>query len=212
MSTVYDRESLVVVRPSSVWEGSDSGLLDWAIPFYGGAGPHVILDATWGLGTFWKGSTYTPTASTDLDGRGRPSVIADNRALPFRDSAFSIVVYDPPHLSDHDTPGSSKLMLNRYGDAGRTNNVSHLFLPFFVEAWRVCKPHGIVLCKIADMVHNGKSQWQHVDMMKAAEACGFEVDDLIVKVRKSAMISGAWKNAYHARKRHSFFLILKKGR
>ena len=202
-------------RPSSVWEGSDSGFLGWSIPFYTRTDlVQEILDATWGLGTFWhRGKApakFSPRATIDIDPRGRPDVVADFTALPFQDATFTVVVFDPPHLTDHDTPQSSKVMLNRYGDAGRVDNVSHLFLPFFKEAMRVTKPRGIVLCKMSDMVHSGKSQWQHVDLMLAAQAVGFEVDDLIVKVRKSAMISGAWKNAFHARKRHCFWIVLRR--
>jgi DNA modification methylase len=75
------------------------------------------------------------------------------------------------------------------------------------EAKRVLKPDGLLLAKITDMVNNHKSKWPHVDFMRMAEAQGFTVCDLIVKVRKGPMVSTKWKAAHHARKRHCFWII-----
>jgi len=47
---------MVVERPYSVWESTDAEFLNWAIDFYlrQNAGDALILDATYGLGNFWR--------------------------------------------------------------------------------------------------------------------------------------------------------------
>ena len=39
-----------------------------------------------------------------------------------------------------------------------------------------------------------------------------QVCDLIIKTRKGPMMDPKWKNAYHARKRHCFWIICRKGK
>ena len=68
-----------------------------------------------------------------------------------------------------------------------------------------------MLAKITDMVNNHRSQWAHCDFMRMAKEAGFTVCDLIVKVRKGPMLSDKWRNAYHARKRHCFWIICRNG-
>jgi hypothetical protein len=43
--------------------------------------------------------------------------------------------------------------------------------------------------------------------MRMAEDAGFAVCDLIVKIRGGPMLSDKWKEAHHARKRHSFWIV-----
>ncbi len=202
-------------RPSSVWEGNDSGLLSWAIPFYHGIYDPIILDCTYGKGTFWKGFERGTLFGSDLISKALipmgwwPVVVADFRSLPFRNRTFDVVVFDPPHLTDG---GKGSLYSERYETGEKAKNISYLFPPFLREAKRVLRPNGIVLAKIADQVHGGKSQWQHVDFMRDAEEAGLTVCDMIVKVRKSAVIDPKWKNVYHARKRHAMWIVCRKGK
>ncbi len=206
---------MTIPRPSSIWEGNDRDLLQWSIPFYWReeSSPR-ILDATFGQGRFWEGSPLSSAVvGIDLIPKQAGVIQMDNSNMAFRSSVFDVVVYDPPHLpADHVSPGASKIYKENYEAAGAGENVTPLFAPFLSEAWNVLSPGGIVLCKITDLVHSGKAQWQHVSFMQLAAAAGFVVCDVIIKVRKSALISSKWKNAYHARKRHCFWIICRKGK
>jgi hypothetical protein len=48
-------------------------------------------------GRFWRDSRR-PIVGIDLDIKYRPAVVADNSRMPFVDSLFDVIVYDPPHI------------------------------------------------------------------------------------------------------------------
>jgi hypothetical protein len=78
------------------------------------------------------------------------------------------------------------------------------------EAWRVLIDEGILLCKIADYVHNHRYQWAHVDLICAGRAAGFTACDCIIKVRKGPIIDPKWKIAHHSRRQHCYWLVFRK--
>ena len=89
-------------------------------------------------------------------------------------------------------------------------NFSYTFPPFLKEAWCVLGPEGLLLCKIADYVHDHRYQWAHVELIDAAQRVGFQPCDSIVKVRKGPIIDPKWKAAHHTRRQHCFWLIFRK--
>ncbi|HAU5688284.1 Uncharacterised protein [Citrobacter freundii] len=94
----------------------------------------TILDMCCGSRMFWFNKQDTRAVFTDIraeehelcDGRRlviSPDLIADFRSLPFADSSFPVVVFDPPHL---ERVGQSAWMGKKYG---RLNK----------KTWRSCK-------------------------------------------------------------------------
>ncbi len=195
--------------PSSIWEGSDAGLLSWAIPFYWREdGAPDILDVNYGAGRFWRGAAGT---CVSLDIATLADIRADNRALPFRREVFDVVVYDPPHLAERHIGAEYGGMQALYGRGTGSESTADDFPLFLAEAARVLRPGGVLLAKLADNVHRGRNQWEHVAFMLHASDV-LQVCDLIIKTRKGPMMDPKWKNAYHARKRHCFWIICRKGR
>ena len=200
---------------SSVWEGNDPELLEAMFSFYAEIPPEPILDATYNAGRFWKGSTRQ-VVSMDIDAQYKPAIVGDNRIMKGVGSeSFGVVVYDPPHVGPQGRDKSKKRFDVDFGarvECGKEHNwnLSYLYPPFLHQAMRVLKPRGLLLAKITDMVNNHKSKWPHVDFMRMAEAEGFTVCDLIVKVRTGPMQSNKWKEAHHARKRHCFWIVCRK--
>jgi DNA modification methylase len=149
----------------------------------------------------------------DIDPQYKPMIVGDNRKMKGVPSAkFGVVVFDPPHVGPQGRDKSRKRFDVDFGatmECGKEQdwNMSYLFPAFLKQAKRVLKPHGLLLAKITDMVNNHKSKWPHCDFIWMAEEAGFTVCDLIVKIRKGPMISTKWKTAYHARKRHCFWII-----
>ena len=196
-------------RPSSIWEGNDRDFLQWAIPFYWrNGGSPTILDANYGAGRFWRG---TPGPTVSLDIAVQADIRADNRALPFVSHTFDVVVYDPPHLAERHIGAEYGGMQALYGRGQGHNTVAEDFPPFLEEAARVLRPEGVLLAKITDNVHRGKNWWEHVTFMLHASDL-FQVCDLIIKTRRGPMMDPKWKNAHHARKRHCFWIICRKGK
>ena len=157
----------------------------------------------------------------DLEAQGLTNLTADFKAMPFDDESVDILIFDPPHIpTDGVTEGSSKLYYDKYGitekrGEGRDGNkVSGLFAPFLSEAQRVLKPNGIILAEIADLVHCSVSQWQQVDFINAVFEAGLTPCDMLIKADPSAgnMMSGAWKNVFHLRKAHCYWIVVRKGK
>jgi SAM-dependent methyltransferase len=200
---------------SSVSDESDARLIERLLDFYPRRRPEAILDATANTRKFWAGTTR-PVTFLDIDPKYHPDVVGDFRAMPFGDGSFDVVVFDPPHVPnqgrDQQKDFRDRFGLGEKSGAATGYSLSHLYPPFCAEAYRVLRPEGIVLAKIADYVHNHQAHWAHVDFLAAAEAAGFTNCDLIVKVRKGPIVDPKWKRAHHARRRHSYWLICRKSR
>jgi SAM-dependent methyltransferase len=199
----------------SVWHGDDAALLERMLTFYPRRPPQNILDATVNRGRFWVGSSR-PVTGLDIDPRYEPDVLGDNRDMPFADGSFDVVVYDPPHVPnqgrDRAKDFTARFGLGEKSSAENGYTFTHLFPPFLAEAYRVLRPEGILLCKIADYVHNHRYQWAHIELVRAAVEAGFRACDCIVKVRKGPIIDPKWKAAHHARRHHCYWLVFRKSR
>jgi SAM-dependent methyltransferase len=201
-------------RPlDSVWHGGDAALLEQMLRFYPRTAPATILDATVNGGRFWRGSGRR-VVGLDIERRHRPAVVADHTCMPFRDATFDVVVYDPPHVPNQGRD-RAKDFNQRFGLVLRAPkaqgyNLAHLYPPFVREAFRVTRPEGILLCKVADYVHDHRYQWAHVDLIQAARGAGYVPCDCIVKVRKGPIVDPKWQVAHHSRRRHCYWLVFRK--
>ncbi len=197
----------------SVWDGEDAELLENVLSFYPRTTPKRILDATVNGGRFWSGSKR-PVIGLDIEIQHRPDIVADNVRMPFRGEAFDVVVYDPPHIpnqgKDNEKDFNTRfgLVLRSPKENGYT--FSHTYPPFATEAYRVLKPEGILLCKIADYVHHHRYNWAHLDFIQAATQVGFRACDCIIKIRKGPIIDPRWKIAHHTRRQHCYWLVFRK--
>lgn len=201
---------------SSVWEGNDGELIEAMLEFYASIPPEPILDSTYNAGRFWKNSKRE-VVSMDIDPQHNPMLLRDNRDMHgVSDDSFGAIIFDPPHVGPQGRDKSVKRFDTDFGatqECGKEQNwnLSYYYPDFLKEAKRVLKPNGLLFAKITDQVNNHRSKWPHADFMRMAEEAGFTVCDLIVKVRKGPMRSPKWKNAHHARKRHCFWIICRKG-
>jgi len=200
----------------SVWEGTDSELLQRMLSFYPRTTPQLILDATVNEGRFWNGNGHWHVIGMDVDATYRPNVVGDSTCLPFRDCVFDVVIYDPPHIPNQGRDKTKDFNVRfglRLRSGAETNyNLSYMFPPFASEAYRVLRRDGVLFCKITDYVHNHRMQWAHIDLIAAATAAGFAACDCVVKVRKGPIMDPKWKVAHHARRRHCYWLVFRKSR
>jgi hypothetical protein len=165
----------------------------------------IIADVTYGRGVFWRNvdcSRYKLFPTDLMTG-------TDARQLPYADSSIDCVVLDPPYMH---SGGSIKHSL----DKGYRNNqrdggwrgVLPLYRDCAKEALRVLRVGGILIVKCQDTVVNHKQSWLHVDILNLP---GYLAEDLFVVVQRSVpLMTGHWKKQYHARKNHSYFVVLRK--
>lgn len=125
----------------------------------------VILDACCGPRKFWFDS-HDPWALF-VDNRSeeylvsdcgcaggkrkitvKPDVVADFRNLPFPDGTFSLVVFDPPHLTENRV-GKKSFMYANYGALSEATWREDLSRGFS-ECFRVLKAEGTLIFKWAE--------------------------------------------------------------
>jgi SAM-dependent methyltransferase len=196
--------------------GKDNEVLNTLIPLHCETDEPTILDCTYNKGVMWRGTDYKPVRM-DIDGTLDVDFVADFKNMPFKNESFDIIVFDPPHLPTAGaSENSSKIYEKRYGITAdckerEGENVSKLFLPFLEEAKRVLKPGGIVLAKIADLIHNNKFQWQHVDFINSVKDVGMTPCDLMIKSdpRAGTLMSSKWKNVKHLRKNYCYWIVVR---
>lgn len=112
-----------------------------------------ILDACCGSRMFWfeknnENVVYMDNrqlSDTLCDGRKlevNPDLVADFRSIPFPDSTFYLVVFDPPHLVK---VGGGSWLAKKYGILGQDwrTDISQ----GFKECMRVLKPNGTLIFK-----------------------------------------------------------------
>ena len=199
----------------SVWNGEDAELLERLLTLYPRKSPRKILDATVNGGRFWRG-TSRKVIGIDIEPCHRPAIVADNTQMPFRDRFFDVVVYDPPHIPNQGKD-KSKDFNTRFGLGTRSPKekgytFSHTYPPFLREAYRVLRPEGVLLCKIADYIHHHRYQWAHLDLIQAARTVGFQACDCIIKIRKGPIIDPKWKVAHHTRRQHCYWVVFRKSK
>lgn len=220
-----ERATAPLPRPVSVVDSDQEALLT-LLGIHAVEAPR-ILDVTHNRGVMWRGLPFTPhrfDRDPALQLEGYVDTVGDFRALPAEwSAAWDVLVFDPPHLTDTsaDAVGSVAAAAHatiswrdRYGLGAEDlvgENVAGCFAPFLAEARRVLVPGGIVLAKIADQIHSGRYQWQHLELIQAARLLGFEPCDLVIRVspQRGSLVDPKWRRVLHVRQVHTYWLVLR---
>jgi len=207
------------MRPLSIIEGRDSDVIPLIINIHAPSITNLkILDCTYNTGKMWKNTQFQPLR-LDIDTKLEVDVFGDFTSLPFINEVFDVIVFDPPHLPTHAaSPNSSQIYKTHYGitddDPLRDgDNITPLFEPFLKEAKRILKPKGIILAKLIDLVHNHQYQWHHIDFINCVKKIGLTPCDLVIKSdpMSANLKSSKWENVFHFRRKHTYWIIVRKG-
>ena len=89
-------------------------------------------------------------------------------------------------------------------------NVLDLYIKAAREAYRVLKPRGLLIVKCQDQVQWTKQWWMMLLIVRALER-RFYLEDMVIVVRpQKPSLPPNITHQTHARRRHSYFVILKK--
>jgi len=181
----------------------------------------TVADVTYGKGIFWKNvpkGQYVLKASDIASG-------VDCRNLPYKDGSIDCVVLDPPymegllrkqidHMAGHGTHAAFR---NTYSNGAGTNGnakwhaaVLELYFKAGREAHRVLCGNGVFIVKCQDEVSANRQWLTHVELINEYETVGFYTKDLFVVVRTNRPVVSRLLKQVHARKNHSYFLVLVK--
>ena len=172
-----------------------------------------ILDATAAHGRVWRG-LIPPYAPVRFDRRALPGVdvVGEWRQMAdlFVPSSFDVILFDPPHMRH---AGANGIVGGRgWGDRFGTlspgldddeladgDSINHLFRPFLEASRSVLTPEGCLIAKIADQVHSGSKQLQHVDFINAARELGWTICECEPKPGSSTLTDPKWQRQLHLR-------------
>lgn len=118
-----------------------------------------ILDMTCGSRTIWFNKNHPSAVYCDkrvehtgaFFGKARtswheinidPDIVCDFTNLPFEDGSFSLVVFDPPHLT---SAKETAWLVKKYGKLD--DNWPQMLHDGFAEGMRVLKPDGVLIFK-----------------------------------------------------------------
>ena len=181
----------------------------------------LVADVTHGSGVFWKQvpqGRYRLLATDLADG-------VDCRALPYADASLDALVLDPPYLegllrgkaATRGGQGSHAQFRSYYsnGDEAQGSGRWHqavldLYLAAATEARRVLRDHGIFIVKCQDEVSANRQELTHVQLLVGFAEMGFYARDLFVLMRPTKAGVARLLRQVHARKNHSYFLVLQK--
>ena len=107
----------------------------------------MILDATCGLRGFWKNRDLKNLVCLDRRSSVKPDIVADDRFLPFRESVFDAIYFDPPH--NHGQGGFYK---ERYGGFGSYENLRELYRKGTKEFARCLRVGGLLVVKLTRLI------------------------------------------------------------
>ena len=174
-----------------------------------------IADVTYGKGVFWK---QIDPDCYDVWGSDIKTGV-DCRELPYPAASFDAVVFDPPYMH---TPGGTAHNGHQNFEHYYSNNglehptkkyheaVLDLYFRAADEAWRVLRPNGVYVVKCQDEVCANRQRFTHIELMNRYWELGFEAEDLFVVVRKGKPGVSRLLKQVHARKNHSYFLVVRK--
>lgn len=205
----------------SAHTGNNAHLIREVCRLYASPGAR-IADVTYGTGRFWRHCPGLKVAGSDIDGSLGADTVADFRALPYADSSFDVVVFDPPYAHNSGTKHALRTdryaaSTSRYNGHATTSSlynadIMELYRGGMEEAYRVLNPDGgTCWVKCRDEVEREVQRWSHIRVYEMAVEIGFCARDLFVLVPDSKPAQ-RWpgRQQRHAQKNHSFLWIFQR--
>ena len=106
---------------------------------------------------------------------------------------------------------SSLRLRKRFGVYPSELELFHFYEDSIKEFSRILVENGLLVIKCQDKISSGKQYISHKIILDYCEKYGFYCEDLFVLLAKNRLVAD-WqvKNQKHARKFHSYFLVLRK--
>ena len=184
----------------------------------------LIADVTYGKGVFWRNVDESEYVLLKSDAQ----MGIDARDLPYPNDYLDALVLDPPYmegfyrrLEDHQGGQGTHQAFSEYYNhlqaqnpgAGRPKYHDAVLDVYFragEEADRVLKPQGIFIVKCQDEVSANTQRLTHVEIINYYQSLGFIPEDIFVVVRNNKPAVSRLLKQVHARKNHSYFVIMRK--
>ena len=107
-----------------------------------------ILDACCGNRIFWEDKENVNVVFLDNRKEVKPEVLGDFKKLPFNNSRFELIVFDPPHILQKGF--NNKLATHNYYGILNPDTWKNDLKRGFDECFRVLKDYGTLIFKWSD--------------------------------------------------------------
>lgn len=164
----------------------------------------IDLDPCFNLGMFYKnGKVKTPLYKSDIKPIAPGVKKWDVRDLPFNNE-LQCIIFDPPFI----VSGKSSKIGMRYGYFENVTELKQFYYDAFISLQRALKNKGLLIVKCQDFVNGRRNYIMLNYVLNLANELNFKVLDLFILLSKTRPTK--IKKQQHARKYHSYFIVLKK--
>jgi hypothetical protein len=171
----------------------------------------IQLDPTYSKGMFYKGRPeLEPKEKFDLFPQTENTKQATAENLPHTNNTVSSIMFDPPFLAGYTKQTPTGKMGERFHGFRYVPDLWAWYDLCLAEFYRILKPSGVLIFKCQDTVSGGKQWISHNHIINKAEGLGFYTKDIFILLAKNRMTGHNHTKQQHARKFHSYFLVLVK--
>ena len=168
-------------------------------------GKPIDFDPCYNVGGFYKNNgVEQPLYKSDINPQFPDVRQLDVRFLPYINH-FKCIIFDPPFIAGG---GSSSTMAKKYGSFKSVEELHRFYINSLISLQRALTTNGILIIKCQDFVNGRKNHIIINDILNLARALNFEILDIFILLAKTR--PNNFKTQQHARKYHSYFLVLKK--
>ncbi len=173
----------------------------------------IELDPTYSKGNFYnKSGIDEPMEKFDLYPQTDCTLQANANDLPHFDNSIASIMFDPPFIVGHTKGKPTGIIGERFHGFRYISDLWEWYSECLLEFHRILAPEGVLIFKCQDTVSSGKQWFSHNYIMNEAERIGFYNKDLFVLLAKNRIIGHNHANQKHARKFHSYFIVLTKAK
>jgi hypothetical protein len=170
----------------------------------------IEVDPTYSKGNFYKDGIQPPIEKYDLFPKTEDTVQCEASDLPYCDDQVSSLMFDPPFIVGHTKDKPTGIIGERFHGFRYIKDLWEWYDLCLAEFYRVMVKKGVLIFKCQDTVSSGKQWFSHIHIINKAEELGFYTKDLFVLLAKHRIKGHNHSNQKHARKFHSYFLVLVK--
>ena len=169
-------------------------------------GDRFELDPCYGYGGFYQ-RIPEPDLKFDLEPKVPGVLTADVRQLPIPGGTIRSAIFDPPFIAGNANAADS-IMGGRYGFLESIEELYAFFESSLQELGRVMSWTGSLVVKCQDFIY-GRTNYPIVPVVyHLALLAGFYPRDVFILVNSSRPIRSNMQVQNHARKAHSYFVVL----
>ena len=170
----------------------------------------IDMDPTYSKGVIYKGKIQAPQLKFDINPQVEGCRKADCTALPIPSKSLDCILFDPPFVISNEHNPDSKI-INRFTCFKTWFELVEMYKLSLHEFHRVLKRNGVVIFKCQDVLNGGNQYFSHLAVMMLANEIGYYWRDLFILLKKNRLQDHT-KNQRHARKHHSYYIVLEKRR